>query len=101
MEDKMQVFEEIKRRIQFACEQKDHDSLTLNDLGFIKEDVNDGRLIHYLYKPGNESSLEIEIDFRCFDQSKAFQILPDMNRFTAQLKEGNTVIETFQDEYED
>jgi len=100
MENK-EIFEEVKRRIQRSCETKDHAILELSDLGFKKEDVNDGRLIHYQFKLNIDPTSKIEIDFRCYDQSGPFQNLPDMNKFTAHLKEGNEIIETYQDTYED
>ncbi|WP_231491330.1 hypothetical protein [Pedobacter sp. Leaf170] len=96
-----EVFEEAKKRIDIACEAKDFNLLDLSDLGFEKEDIKDGRLIHYLFSLDVDTENKIEIDFRCYDQSGPFQNASDMNKFVVQLKGKDKIIESYQNSYED
>lgn len=96
-----EIFEETKSRIDLACAANDFRILELLDLGFKKEDVKDGRLMHLLFILGEGDNEKIEIDFRSYDQSGPFQNLPDMNKFTANYIQNNQVIDTYQNTYED
>lgn len=78
----IEIFNEVKDRIEVATAKKDYSQLELTDLYFEKNDVPDGRLVHFTFIL--EKDIEkIEINFRCYDQSGPFQNLPDMNKFYA------------------
>ena len=95
-----EIFEEIKKRIIYAVEKENYNLFNPSDLGFIKKDINDGRLIHEIHslEDGEE---KIEVDFRCYDPSGPFQNLKDVNKFTLEYYVNGILIERFQDTYED
>ena len=93
------LFETVKERIIDATK-KNYTLLDLSDLGFIKKEIQDRRLIHELhtFKDGNE---EMEVDFRCYDPSGPFQILKDINKFEVIYKVDNKPVNSYQTSYED
>lgn len=96
-----ELFEEMKTRIDKACELKDYKAVKSEELGFESEKINDGRLIHEQYKFEVANTDSIEIDFRCYDQSRAFSIQPDMNKFQMTWTKNNNTFETYQNYFED
>ncbi len=94
------LFETVKERIIEATKKKDYTLLDLFDLGFIKKEIQDSRLIHELqtFQDGNE---KMEIDFRCYDPSVPFQNLKDINKFEVIYKVDNKTVNSYQTSYED
>jgi hypothetical protein len=99
------IFQEVKKSMDTACEEKNHLMLNLEALGFLKRDLNEGkitgRLFHDLYTLSINDSQIIEVEYRCYDQSKPFQILPDMNKIEARLIDNGVVIDKHYCSYED
>ncbi len=100
-----ELFEEMKVRINNACDRQNYKAINSEELGFLVQDLNNGNfggnLIHEFYKVEVDKENSIEIDFRCYDQSKAFSIQPDMNKFQMKWKRNNTEVETYTNYYED
>ncbi|RYE12204.1 MAG: hypothetical protein EOP45_23265 [Sphingobacteriaceae bacterium] len=100
-----EVFQEVKKRIGTACKEKNYLMLNLEALGFLKRDLNEGkvtaRLFHDLFTLKINDSQTIEVEYRCYDQSKPFQILPDMNKIEARLMESNLIVDKCYCSYED
>ncbi len=94
------LFDAVKERIIEATKKEDYTLLELSDLGFIKKEIQDNRLIHELhtFKDGNEM---MEVDFRCYDPSGPFQNLKDINKFEVVYKVDNKSINSYQTFYED
>tara|TARA_R110002020_G_scaffold403098_1_gene613214 strand:+ start:547 stop:870 length:324 start_codon:yes stop_codon:yes gene_type:complete len=95
-----EIFGEVKKRINLAIEKEDYQLLDLADLGFQKENIKDGRLIHELHSLEDDNE-KIEVDFRCYDPSGPFQNLKDINKFTADYFIEGKSVEKYQRTYED
>lgn len=95
------IFEEVVNRIDSACADKSFQNFEISDLGFKKTDIDDGRLVHYVYHLVKDENNKIEIDFRCYDQSGPFNMQPDMNKYSAKLTEIGEITRTHENSFED
>jgi len=94
------LFDAVKERIIEATKKEDYTLLNLSDLGFIKKEIQDSRLIHELYTFKDDNEV-MEVDFRCYDHSVPFQNLKDINKFEVIYKVDNKPVNSYQTSYED
>ena len=99
------IFLEAKNRVDQACADKNPLSLKLEELGFMKEDLTigqtGGRLFHDLYTFSDDAENTVEVEYWCYDQSKPFQILPDMNKFVVRHFRSGELAGSYANSYED
>jgi hypothetical protein len=93
----------LKHAITDGCLQKNHIDVRNKalELGFIEADESKSMTLALRYESIETDGISIVLNFRSFDQSKPFQILPDMNKFSLKLILQEKILEEFNAEYED
>jgi hypothetical protein len=100
--DAEEVFEELKRAIDQACSAADY-GLAVEKakvLGLQKLDESKSFSLRHRYVR-QFGGATVSLEFRSWDQSQAFSIRPDMNRFTLSHGAEGKVLATYSNEYED
>lgn len=97
-----QVFAELKQAVDRACAAKDYGIAVeaAKALGFQKIDESKSFSLRLKFI-GQFGDGTVILEFRSWDQSQAFSVRPDMNRFTLTLKTGEQVVREHRSEFED
>ena len=103
MFDLKSIFNEMDTAITEACRSKNfaHATAKAEELGMVLESEEKSLSLRYDYRISNSPRDYVIFHFRSYDQSQAFSIQPDMNKFELDLvvdgKGANSRSDSFED----
>lgn len=98
-----ETYRQLQRLVDEACLK---DSFLIAITGAESLGMKGGRVnrsiftLDYEFEMADESGSKVKVQFHSYDQSKAFDIQPDMNKFTVTLTHPAGISEVHTNEYE-